>query len=130
MVCERTPAILDATRRFGRAGPRLAALSPWPARKSASLQPGLRVDRRAPAAHFETERRLVVTAGIPDRADHVAGRDRLADLAEDLVVVAVQAHVPAAVVDHDHQAHAGQPVAVDDPAGVWRPYARAAVRPD
>src|SRR5688572_32940176 len=81
---------------------------------SAPLQPVLRVDRLATATHLEVQLGLVVAAGIADRSDHVTRGHRLADLAEELFVVAVQAHVTLAVVEHDHQPHARQPVCVHD----------------
>src|SRR5687767_8970638 len=84
------------------------------ARWSAPLQPVLRIDRLATAADLEVQRGLVVSAGIADRSDHVTRGHGLADLAEELFVVPVQAHVTFAVVEHDHQPHARQPVCVHD----------------
>src|SRR5512134_3576434 len=109
-----------------------SAIRMWGSLTRASFlrQPDLRVYRCATAPHFEIERRLIMSTGVADRADHVPCDHRLADLPEQLLVVAVKAHVTTAVVEHQHEAHAWQPVPVHHLARERCPHSRPALRPD
>src|SRR5690606_23562838 len=76
---------------------------------STPLQPGRRIHRLATAAQLDIERRPPVSAGTADPGDGVAAAHPLPGIAQQGVVVRVQAHVAIAMVHDQDQPVAGPP---------------------
>src|SRR5580700_4525662 len=99
----------------------LTAITPQP--------PGARVDRPAGLADLEIQLRTRAAAAVARRGNGIPGRHVLTDRLEELVVVAVEAQVPVAVIDDREQPQARQPVGVDHPARTGVPRSVATSTP-
>src|SRR5579862_5281566 len=72
---------------------------PRTALRIAAAEPGARVDRLAALADLEVQLRATAAPGVPGRGQGVPGGDFLTHGFEELVVVAVEAQIPIAVID-------------------------------
>src|SRR6478736_1578497 len=98
--------------------------------RGGGLEPAARVHGFAAAAYLEIQSGPGPAARIARTGDGLSRLHRGADLLEQLLVVAVEAHVAVAMVEDDQQPPPGQPVRVEDPALVDRPHVRAAICSD
>src|SRR5512146_249536 len=79
-------------------------------------QPQPWVERFALLADLEVQLRAGAAAAVSGLRDGLTGGDVLADGLVEPGVVAVEAHVAAAVVDDDEEPESRQPIRVDHPA--------------
>src|SRR5882672_5529485 len=85
----------------------------------------MRIDGLRALAHLEIEFGASLSAGIADGGDDIARRDPVAHRFEDLFRVAVEAQVPAAVLENEQQSEPREPVGVNDTAVVQRAHLRS-----
>jgi len=98
--------------------------------RGGSVPPLPRIHGPTVLPDFEIEGWPRLATRIPDVSKHIAVGQPVADLAGQVLIVAVQAEVAAAMIQHEQQTQTGQPVRVDDPAGPGRTHCRAGGRRD
>src|SRR5688572_12481902 len=100
------------------------AHAPSPGR-GALGNPRARIDGLAVEPNLEVQGRPRLPARVADLRDRLAGRDPVAGLLEQRLVVTVEGHVAAAVIDDDEEAEAGEPVGERDATVMDGPHGRA-----
>src|SRR5688572_8562373 len=93
--------------------------------RGALRHPGVRIDGLAVRTDLEIQAGMRLPTRVANLRDRLAGLDPVAGFLEQRLVVAIEAHVAAAVVDDDEQAQALQPVGERDAAAVNGPHRRA-----
>ncbi len=88
----------------------------------------MRIDRFALETDLEIQRRPRRSAGVADLRDRLAGLHPVAGFLRERLVVPIQAHVTAAVVDDHEQPQSGQPVRERDATVIDRPHRRPRLR--
>src|SRR5690348_17938043 len=90
-------------------------------------QPLPRIERLPFPADLEIELRPGAAAAVAGLGNGLTGGNVLADGLVEPGVVAVEAHVAAAVIDDDEQSQPGQPIGVHHPAAGYRAHGRIAL---
>src|SRR5574340_1015694 len=95
-----------------------------------SLHPVQGIYRTALMPHFKIQAGIGLTAAVADCSDRITGLNPVAHLLIQTFIIAVQAHIPFAVIDNNEIAEATQPLGEHHLPGRDRLHRRALGCPD